>query len=92
MSKFDPWWVRWDNGVYISRMTLGGRVPTSYDEVVHWFKSRGFDRVVFIGNQRACDYYKAISEINPSAFSTGAYYFDVDFKVIDTVRGKCPDW
>ena len=51
MSKFGLWWVMWDNGVYISRMTLGGRVPTSYDEVVQWFKKRDFDRVVFLGNQ-----------------------------------------
>ncbi|NJE05574.1 DUF4855 domain-containing protein [Thermococcus sp. M36] len=42
--------------------------------------------------ERACDYYKAILEVNPSAFSTRAYYSDVDFKVIDMVRGKCPDW
>ncbi|GAB6136479.1 DUF4855 domain-containing protein [Thermococcus prieurii] len=38
-------------------MTLRGRVPTSYDEVAHWFKSRGFDRVVFLsGEGRGINY------------------------------------
>ena len=41
---------------------------------------------------RACDYYRAIMEVNPSAFSTRAYYFDTDFEVIDRVRSQCPDW
>jgi len=41
---------------------------------------------------RACDYYRAITEVNPSAFSTKAYYFDTDLRVIDRVRSKCPDW
>ncbi|WP_297417760.1 hypothetical protein [Thermococcus sp.] len=41
-------WVSWG---YESRMTLGGRGPTSYYEVVQWFKDRGFDRVVFLGGE-----------------------------------------
>ncbi len=51
MSRFGLWWVRWNEklGTYESRMTLGGREPTSYYEVVQWFKDRGFYRVVFLG-------------------------------------------
>jgi hypothetical protein len=41
---------------------------------------------------RACDYYKAILEVSPSAFSTRAYYFGTDLRVVDKVRSKCPNW
>ncbi len=53
MSKFGLWWINWNEslGGYESRMTLGGRGPTSYYEVVQWFKDRGFDRVVFLGGE-----------------------------------------
>ncbi|QDA30462.1 DUF4855 domain-containing protein [Thermococcus indicus] len=53
MSKFGLWWVRWDGNLrtYASRMTLGGKRPTSYDEAVQWFKNRGFDRVVFLSGE-----------------------------------------
>ncbi|NJE00497.1 DUF4855 domain-containing protein [Thermococcus sp. JdF3] len=53
MLKFGLWWVRWDENLrtYTSRMTLGGKRPTSYDEAVQWFKNRGFDRVVFLSGE-----------------------------------------
>ncbi|WP_083500616.1 DUF4855 domain-containing protein, partial [Thermococcus celericrescens] len=41
---------------------------------------------------RACDYYKALLEVSPSAFSTRAYYFGTDLRVVDKVRGRCQDW
>ena len=41
---------------------------------------------------RACDYYRAIREVNSSAFSTRAYYFGTDLRVVDKVKKKCPDW
>lgn len=41
---------------------------------------------------RACDHYKALLEVSPSAFSTRAYYFGTDLRVVDKVRSKCPDW
>ncbi|MDK2869782.1 MAG: hypothetical protein PWP39_1017 [Pyrococcus sp.] len=41
---------------------------------------------------RACDYYKAIMKVSTSAFSTRAYYFGTDFKVVDKVKSKCPGW
>jgi len=59
MSKFGLWWIRWDGnfGSYVSRMTLGGREPTSYYEAVRWFKNRGFDRVVLLdGEGRGINY------------------------------------
>ena len=42
--------------------------------------------------ERACDYYRAIREVNPTAFSTKAYYLGTDLRVVDRVRSKCPDW
>ncbi|WP_297512981.1 DUF4855 domain-containing protein [Thermococcus sp.] len=42
--------------------------------------------------ERACDYYRAIMEVNPNAFSTRAYYFGTDLRVVDKVRGRCPGW
>ena len=53
MLRFGLWWVRWNEklGTYESRMTLGGREPTSYYEAVQWFKDRGFDRVVLLGGE-----------------------------------------
>ncbi|WP_456422272.1 DUF4855 domain-containing protein [Thermococcus sp.] len=59
MSKFGLWWVKWDEnfGSYVSRMTLGGREPTSYYEAVQWFKDRDFDRVVLLdGEGRGINY------------------------------------
>ncbi|KUH32837.1 hypothetical protein APY94_08620 [Thermococcus celericrescens] len=41
---------------------------------------------------RACDYYRAIIKVSASAFSTRAYYFGTNLKVIDKVRTKCPGW
>ncbi|WP_297066010.1 DUF4855 domain-containing protein [Thermococcus sp.] len=42
--------------------------------------------------ERACDYSRAIMEVNPSAFPTRAYYFGTDLRVIDGVREKCQGW
>ncbi|WP_246112246.1 DUF4855 domain-containing protein [Thermococcus aciditolerans] len=42
--------------------------------------------------ERACDYYRAIREVSPTAFPTRAYYFGTDFEVIDRVRERCPGW
>ncbi|BAA30070.1 DUF4855 domain-containing protein [Pyrococcus horikoshii] len=47
------WWIRWNDtlGGYESRMTLGGRSPGTYYDEVQLFKERGFDRVVFLGEE-----------------------------------------
>ncbi len=42
--------------------------------------------------ERACDYYRAVMEVNPSALPTRAYYFGTNLEVINRVREKCPGW
>ncbi|WP_297495334.1 DUF4855 domain-containing protein [Thermococcus sp.] len=50
MAKFALWWVRWNGSDYESRMTYKGQPPVSFHEALQWFKDRGFDAAVFLGD------------------------------------------
>ena len=41
--------------------------------------------------KRACDYIKALKDLGIKQ-KVRAYYHDVDIKVVDVVRSKCPNW